>query len=274
VFRRDTKAVSPAISTVIITSAVVVMVLVAMVYANGYLDSRLAQNEFTTNKQFMLTTGLQIDDIAWTMGRTQTVRYSSIYAQLDFEPQALSYSIEINQNGAWEPVNMSLPTGVILFNMPIHEYTLGNNYFERIFPSSDSAFLQVGPSAPVSQVYVMEKLPMAAGNFTRVVVAPSIRELNSTIGSRSYVKFYLPLLTAGANPHLSQSITLIGKNVMQYIRSDVQQVRFKVDFPKADQGFDSGFFPFEYYEEIVDLPPNTVVEFYVGEVTVSLGLHV
>ena len=47
-------------------AAVMVMVLVAVSYANNILDTRLAENEFNSNKQFMLTTGLQIDDVAWT----------------------------------------------------------------------------------------------------------------------------------------------------------------------------------------------------------------
>ena len=36
------------------TAAVVVMILVAMTYANTFLDTRMAENEFSTNKQFML----------------------------------------------------------------------------------------------------------------------------------------------------------------------------------------------------------------------------
>ena len=61
------------------TSAIIVMVLVTMSYAQNYLSSSMAKNEFNTNKQFMLTTGLQIDDVAWMMGRTQTIPYSSTY---------------------------------------------------------------------------------------------------------------------------------------------------------------------------------------------------
>jgi hypothetical protein len=34
------------------------MILVAMGFANNFLDARMAENEFSTNKQFMLTTGL------------------------------------------------------------------------------------------------------------------------------------------------------------------------------------------------------------------------
>jgi hypothetical protein len=278
-FRSDERAVSPAISTVIITSAVVVMVLVAMVYTNGYLNARLAENEFTTNKQFMLTTALQLDDIAWTIGRTQTVRYSSRYAQLTFEPQVLTYSIEVNHGEGFVPISTTLQTGIILFNMPTNQYTLGNDYLEHIYPTSFSSFLQNGPASPVTKVYIKEKLPMDSGNFTRIVIAPTLRELNSTIGTQDYVKFYLPILTSGGNPHLSQSVTLIGRNVTQYIADNVMQVRFKIDFPKATEGFDSTFFPFSdqllfsHYETTVDLPPGSIVEFYIGTVDVSIGLY-
>lgn len=277
--RVNRKAVSPAISTVILTAAVVVMVLVAMVYTNRFLDSRMAENEFSTNKQFMLTTGLQLDDIAWTMGRTQTIRYSCRFAQLDFEPAVLQYTFEVLHDTTWQQV-FTAKTGVILFNMPINAYTIGNNYFERVFPPSNGSFLQDGPSAPVSHVYVMEKLPMTAGNFTRVVVAPSLRMFQSEIGTQNYVKFYLPLLEDGTNLWLSQSVTLTGKNVTQYVLSGVTQVRFKLEFPKASEGFDSSFFPFQnplqsgYYNATVVLPPNSVVELYMGAVSVSMGLHI
>lgn len=254
------------------------MILVAMVFANNFLNARMAENEFSTNKQFMLTTALQIDDIAWTIGRTQTVRYSSRYGQVTFQNGCLSYSFEVFTDGDWQPV-FTCETGVILFNIPSSQYTLGNNYFERIFPTSNGSFLQEGPSAPVSHVYVIEKLPMSAGNSTRVVISPTVRMLKSTIDQQSYVRFFLPLLNSGANPQFSQSITLIGKTVTQYLHN-VTQVRFTATFPQASQGFDSDFFNFEKNSitlnssTIPSLSPNSVVEFYVGEVTVSLGLHV
>jgi len=283
--RKDGRAVTPAISTVIITCSIIVMVLVSMVYAQSYLGTQMAQNEFNTNKQFMLTTGLQIDDIAWTIGRTQTVRYSCRYSQVEFEPQVITYSIDVTYtNGTQAVINDSLKTGAILYDMPTSEFTLGNNYFEPVYPSQIS-LLQEGPSAPVSEVYVKEKLPMSQGNYTRVVIAPSIRMINSTIGDQTYVKFFLPLLVGGVNPELSQSITLIGTSVTQYIKSNVAQVSFTVSFPKAGEGFDDKFFPlgtnlqFGSYQLTVPsqpdtFPPNTVVEFYVGEVTVSLGAYI
>ena len=82
---------------VIMTGAIIVLVLVAMSYAQTYLSSSMAQNDFNTNQQFMQTTGLQIDNVAWTMGRTQTITYSSTYGSLEFKPQALSYTMEITK---------------------------------------------------------------------------------------------------------------------------------------------------------------------------------
>jgi hypothetical protein len=265
------------------TGAIIVMVLVAMSYAQTYLSSSMAQNDFSTNKQFMQTTGLQIDDVAWMMGRTQTITYSSTYGSLAFvwnktaiESQPLSYSMEINNGSGWKPF-LTLQTGIVLFNMPTTAYTLGNNYLDQI--SSNGSFLQEGPSAPVSDVYAIEKLPMSDGSFLRVAVVPSIRMLNTIVGSQSYVEFYLPLLQSGTNLDLSQSVTLTGQSVTQYVQSGVTGVRFNATFPLASQGFDSGFFPFKntpvngQYTVTVNFPAPSTVELFVGGVAVSLGLY-
>jgi hypothetical protein len=274
--RKDKRAVAPAVSTVILTAAITVMILVAMGFANTFLDARMAENEFSTNKQFMLTTGLQIDDIAWTIGRTQTVRYSSQYGNMKFQSLAVNYTFEIYATGGsdWE-VLFSNATGMILFNIPVSTYSVSNNYFERIMPTSNGSFLQEGPSAPVSQVFAVEKLPMIEGNYTRIVAVPSIRMLNSTIesqgGTTNYYKFYMPNLVPGNHLYRSQSITMMGNDIAKVVMNDVDQVRINVTFPNAVSGFDEDFFNFDHISEAVTLIPGSVVEFYVGKVIVTLG---
>jgi len=273
--RRDERAVSPAISTVILTSAVVVLLLVTVTFANSFLDARMAENEFSATKQFMQTVGLQIDDVAWTIGRAQTIRYASRFGQVNFESLALNYTVYVN-----DVYLANYSTGILLFNMPISSYSVSNNYSERIFPSSDRSFLQMGTSAPVSHVYVIEKLPMNDGNFIRVVVAPSIRMLNSTISTggeeKNYFKFYLPILSSGTHPRYSQSVTLAGNKVSVKTEGSVNKVKIHVSFPKGSSslGFDEDFFNFERVDEEVNVPPGSIIEFYTGEVIVSLGLHV
>jgi len=248
------------------------MILVAMGFANNFLDARMAENEFSTNKQFMHTVGFQIDDIAWTIGRTQTVRYSSQYGNMKVQSPAVNYTFEVDGE-----VVFSIGTGMILYNIPVSTYSISNNYFERIMPSSNGSFSQVGSSAPVCQVFCIEKLPMNEGNYTRLVVVPSIRMLNSTITGpggptlTNYYKFYLPTLLQGTHLYRSQSITMTGVDITKVVRSGVNQVRINVTFPNAGIGFDSGFFNFDNISETIPLSSGSIVEFYIGKVVVTLG---
>lgn len=274
--KSDRKAISPAISSVILTSAVVVLLLVTIVFANNFLNARMAENEFSAMKQFMQTTALQMDDVAWTIGRTQTVRYTSRDGLVNFESLALNYSVYVDR-GAGYVFLVNYSTGIVLFNMPVSRYSVGNNYHERIMPSSDRSFLQKGTSAPVCHVYVIEKLPMNDGNYIRVVAAPSVRMLNSTISTsgevKNYFKFYLPILSAGTHPRYSQSITLVGNTVSVKTEGGINRIRIQVSTPKASLGFDQSFFHFDSLVEEIDVPDGSIMQFYTGEVIVSLGLH-
>lgn len=273
---KDERAVSPAISTVILTGAIVALLLVTIVFANNFLEARMAENEFTAMEQFMQTVELQLDDVAWTIGRTQTIRYTSRYGQVSFQNATLKYSVYVDNGSGWTLL-LTNETGIILFNMPISKFSMSNNYFKRMFPSSDGSFLQPGTSAPTAHVFTVEKLPMNDGSYIRVVAAPSIRTMNSSIQiqsqAKNYFKFYLPFLVTGKNLYRSQSITVTGKEVTRIIENEVTSVRINVTFPKASLGFDSSFFNFESTTEIYDVPDGAIIEFYIGKVEVSLGLH-
>lgn len=249
------------------------MLLVTVAFANNFLNARIAENEFSSIKQFMQTVGLQTDDVAWTIGRTQTIRYASRFGQVNFESVCLNYSIYVND----API-VSFTTGILLFSMPISAYNVANNYQERILPSADRSILQKGTSAPVCHVFVIEKVPMIDGSFIRVVVAPSVRMLNSTITTgnttKNYFKFYLPILDPGRNPRSSQSVTLVGTAVNVQTVGSVNKIKIHVGFPKSSTGFDNSFFNFDRVdEEILNLNGSTM-EFYTGEVVTSLGLHI
>jgi hypothetical protein len=153
---------------------------------------------------------------------------------------------------------------------------MGNNYFERVPMSANSSFLLSGSSAPVSQVFCEEKLPMNDGSYTRIVVVPTLRVLNSSItGTQqiptSYFKFYLPVLENGTNPYRSQSLTLTGDGITKMTWSKVDKVVISVSFPQAASGFDSSFFNFKQISETMTLPQGSVVELYMGKVLVTIG---
>ena len=277
--RKDKKAVSPAISTVILMAAGIVMILVAMTFANNTLSAKMAQNEYATNQQFMQTTGQQIDDIAWTVGRTQTISYSSKYGNVKFEEAALTYNFSVQTSSGWDNFTMSGKTGFLLYNMPVSSYSMGNNYFERLPSNANSSFLLSDSTAPISQVICEEKLPMSDGSYTRIALVPTMRVLTSTVTNgqqtSSYFKFYLPDLENGTNLYRSQSITLTGNGISQFTRSGVDQVVISVNFPQA--GFGSSFFNFKSNTITLNststpkMTTNSVVEFYIGKVVVTIG---
>ena len=275
-FGRSKGAVSPAISTVVLTGAIVTMLVATIPFARNFLDARTAEYEFNAMKESMQTVALQLDDVAWTIGRTQTIHYTSKFGWASFRPLALNYTVYVDKGQGYSYL-ANYSTGILMFNMATSRLSLGNNYFERLFPL-DNLFLLDGVSAPISHVYAIEKLPMNDGSFVRVVVAPSIRTLNTTIRfellntTSSYYKFYLPILGSGNSPGSSQSVKLVGGAISLKTEDDVRKVKVQISFPQDSAGFDQAFFNFAGLEQEVDVTDGSIIEFYTMSIAVSLGV--
>jgi hypothetical protein len=278
------RGISPVISSVIMTGAIVAILSVALVFANDLLWSRVAEGEFKSAEQMMQTAGLQIDDVAWTAGRTETITYASQYGDVVLEPSVITYNVTVvTDEGSTSFDDDS--TGVLMFDMPISRYSISDDYWARIYPDPDNSLTLTGTSAPVARVFAIERTPMPDGKYIRVVTAPSIRVLYSAINTSIntyYIRMYLPVLSAGESPRLTQSITLTGKSVQAYTLDGVLSVSVSVSFPRGASGFDSGFFNFPESSQTIDVPsivsnPNdgyqdVVFELYLSEVSVEFGV--
>jgi hypothetical protein len=255
------------------TGVIVGLVSVALAFASNFLLLRMAESEFNSAKQFMQTLGLQIDDVAWWPDLTETVRYTSQYGNIAFQP-ALNYTVyvKINNESNYQKF-YTCTTGIICFNMHVSRYSLGNNFHEFIYPSSNTGFLISGPSAPVAKVFAVEKMPMTDGNFIRTIVAPTIRMLNMETDNGHYIRLYLPILLEGEAPMRSQSVTLTGRQIAK-VKDSITGLKVEVDFPKSGSGFDEIFFSFPQTVETLDLEEETTLELYVGQVDVGFGVHI
>ena len=279
--RSGKRGISTAISSVIMTGAIVAILSVTLIFANNLLWSRVAEGDFDSSKQLMHTAGLQIDDVAWTVGRTETIRYASQYGEVVLKPSILNYTVSVGDGV--NVYNFSTLTGALLFNLPTSRHSITNGYWENIFPSQNESLTLKGTSAPVVRVFAVERMPMSDGSYIRVVVAPSVRVLYSSINSSEntyYIRMYLPVLTAGEAPRLSQSITLTGESFAANTISNVESISVTVGFPRgaSPENFDSDFFNFPYDDEDISLPPpgtydNVVLELYLSEVSVDFGLN-
>ncbi len=258
------------------TAALIVLVFVAMNFADNELTLQMARGEFSSGQEFMQSTGAQMDNVAWTIGRTETVDYTANYGQVTFAPNVLDYTFEVsNNNGVSWQLLYNCTTGMVLYNMPAGTYSLGNNYFSRIIPADNGSFLQWGVSAPVYQVFAVEKVP-SYGNYARIVAVPTVRALNSLISSESYYEFYLPSLVNASSPYLSKSITLTGSNLnMATPSSSINEVRINATststIPLSFSSFNSAFFNFTQTTETVSVPSGSLVEIYNGDVAVAIG---
>ena len=85
------------------------------------------------------------------------------------------------------------------------------------------------------------------------------------------------LVTAYSNPYLSQAVSLTGTSIEKVIVSGIDEIRINVTYPNIGLGYDSDFFNFneiidaDHASQTVTLQSNSVVELYVGKVTVAIG---
>jgi len=252
----------------------VALVTVALAFASNFLLVRMAESEFSSAKQSMQTLGLQIDDVAWVIGRTETMRYSSRYGSMSFN-SALNYTIYVNTTNPTR-TNMKFHTnltGVVCFDMPVSQYSKGDDYFESIYPSYDDGFVFNETSAPVTRVFAVEKLPMTDGSFIRVVAAPAMRMMYLSMGATRYIRLFMPVLTQGETPRNSQSITLTGESTKTRTIEHVTGIKIEASFPLSGSGFDNSFFNFPQTVKSIRLAGETILEVFVGGVDVAFGVH-
>jgi len=273
--KKDRCAITPAISTIIMTAVLVVLVIVAASFASNELTLQMAEGEFSSSKDFMQSTGTQIDNVAWTIGRTETVDYTAKYGQVAFAPNVLTYTIQ-TYDGNVLLNTYTFTTGMILYNMPASTYSIGNNCFTRLIPSGSSSFLQEGVSAPIYQEFETENVAMY-GSYARIITVPSVRYLTSTINNENYYEFYLPSLVSGSSPYISQSLTLTGTNLNMAAPSAViTKVQITASasqtHPLGFNSFSTSFFNFTSTTATVNISSGSLVEIYNGQVTVSIGL--
>jgi len=275
--RRNRRAVSPAISSVILTAAVVVLVLVAMNFAIYLRDSKIAENEFASVRQFIQTAAVQVDDIAWVPWRAQTFRYSRGYGSMNFMPNMLNFAIYYRNASGEYPLG-SYASGVLAYNMPISKYNVYDGYFELIYPTDSSmadCFIFKGATAPVARVYAIEKL--STGSFVRLVMNPCVRIVEANVSGNKQYRLYLPILyesgSRGNNPTVTFTSTQVfSKNVkdatkIRVVVTALSQVYGASFFVKSPLGAD------KIIDEEINLSGPSTVVFYFSRVEVALGVN-
>ncbi|MDQ1279719.1 MAG: hypothetical protein QG670_981, partial [Thermoproteota archaeon] len=95
--RWKSRAVEPIISTLILMAVMMLAISVSLTFVQQNLNLRGAQNDFASMETFMRTVGLQVDDVAWVTGRTETTRYTTQFGHLTLSDPLIQYSIDVGR---------------------------------------------------------------------------------------------------------------------------------------------------------------------------------
>lgn len=135
--KKDSKAVSPAISTVIIVAATVILVLVAGNHAYQVLERQRAASEFDAVKKSFVTLDDAVRDVAWKRGGARSARFTINYGVLEVVPadgaRGLPINVAVVEFSEAKYVGF---TGYLRYNLSTNYITFGDGYKSYLFGDS------------------------------------------------------------------------------------------------------------------------------------------
>ena len=273
------KADAPIISTIMLMAITLFAMSITLSYVNNTLTRRQGENDFESAKIFMKNMGLQIDDVAWTKGRVDTVHFTSQYGQAEYVEDAILYTIEYYKTGNPLPVDVrQYYSSIFMFNIPLDKYSLDELYYESLLPSPSTSLSLAfyGSRAPTARVFVKQKSSVGNNDFLRIVVVPVLRYRDYAISipdsTERYVRVYLPELQQGSASPLAKSVVLSGQSISTDTHSDISRIIVRVSFPKEDLLYNEDFFQLQgISEQVIDFPGASTVETYIGGVKIDYG---
>ncbi len=124
-FRKNRKAASPAVSMVIITAVTVMLVVVSSIFALQALEHQQAASEFDTVEKSVLAFDDAVRDIAWDIGGSRSVRFTTRYGNMRLISSNKTFSLSLpGVTPAYE-----FNTSVVKYYMPSNYFALGNDYY-------------------------------------------------------------------------------------------------------------------------------------------------
>lgn len=129
--RRNGKGVSPAISTVIITAATIVLVLVASQYAYRIMEQNKGAAEFASAKKAML----KLNDSIWYVSdkpqASRSTQFEANYGVIALVPNALNLTVTVGVAGNFKSYP-TITSGLIKYCISTDYVNYGNGYKEYI----------------------------------------------------------------------------------------------------------------------------------------------
>lgn len=135
-YLRCNKATSYAISAIIITAVTATLVMAVALYAYNVLDRQRGAAEFELAKKSILAFDDALQDAAWKLNASRTVRFKIEYGNLQLIPDATNVTLTATLDGVPYPLE-SILTGLVRYSTSIQHVTFAENYSETILGDED-----------------------------------------------------------------------------------------------------------------------------------------
>jgi len=135
--KRSKKAVSPAISMVIITATTVVLVLITQNYAYQVLRRQQGSSEFDAVKRSFITFDDALRDASIHQYGARSARFTITYGELKLFPNDETYGLTLQVNVTdYQGVSYSTTTGYIKYSLSTDYLTFEEGYQSYLFGSN------------------------------------------------------------------------------------------------------------------------------------------
>ncbi len=190
-FHRDNRAVSPAISMVIVTAATIVLVLVASNYAYLALNRQQSDSELTAVQKSFIAFDDAVRDVAWNRGATRGARFTATYGFLGLVSNA-SFGVSVAElsTAVYPPIDKPLlgQTGYLKYNLSTNYLTYSDGYKNQLL--GDGSLIVSNSSEDLGNMLISQ-----SGDWINIDLSYRVRVMQQPpINSNGFIIQYVDVL--------------------------------------------------------------------------------
>ena len=154
---RQNKAVSHAISALIITAVTATLVMVVAAYAYYVLDQQRGGAEFEVAKKSILAFDDALQDAAWKLNASRAARFKIDFGNLLLIPDAITLNVTATIDSSNYTLG-SISTGLIKYSISTQYVSFGANY-NTSYILGDKNLIVNSSAESLGRVFIEQKSP-------------------------------------------------------------------------------------------------------------------
>lgn len=195
---RQNKAVSTAISALIITAVTATLVMVVAAYAYYVLDQQRGGAEFEVAKKSILAFDDALQDAAWKLNASRAARFKIDFGNLLLIPDAITLNVTATIDSSNYTLG-SISTGLIKYSISTQYVTFGENYTSYILGDSD--LVVTDSTESLGRVFIEQESPSVYIILNYRVRAMRTSYLNVNGTMVNYVSVWLIRVVTDSTSH-------------------------------------------------------------------------